>query len=294
MSDWIGEHPETLAARPAWDQGVSDGYSYELGGNQSPEIASGTGAALLAEAHNAAYDKAGWPAASDGKAPGDCDNEPISTITRPGRPDVGTNSGDGSTDPGPVDIWGNPKEFPGIDPNPGGGGGFGGGGGEPGGGGGDGGGGQGSQTDGLPPEPDCAADDKAREALELFKANAALMGEFFGERERGAFIVKDGSGNLSLQNFEIGPLVRAGPAEVTADSAGLIPANIVGFIHNHPSSPTISGPDRDLIVIFQNYIWSNGGEQEFRLYNITGDEKIYLSDMDNREDEKGVDVTADC
>lgn len=182
---------------------------------------------------------------------------------------------------------------------PGGGGGGGGGGGDEGGGWGGGGGGgssnSGQTTDGQPPEKDCKADDQARAALEMFLEDAAARDEFFGVRERGAFIVRNDDGSYSLTNFEVGPSVfSAEGAGVMLNTMGLTPSNVIGYVHSHPSDSTLSGPDRDIVVDFQDYISDNGGSHEFRMYLITNDQQISVYDKDNMNEEQGVDVTDDC
>lgn len=162
-------------------------------------------------------------------------------------------------------------------------------------GGGGGGGGGGSsipQTNGQDPTPDCAQDAMARQALDNFKAAAALLGEDFAHRERSYFVVRNDDGSYALTGYSEGPSVfSADGAMVIPNDAGLNPLNVVGFIHNHPSGTTMSGPDRDLLNIYQNWIWENGGSQEFKMWMISADEKIEVYDKDNMNNSSGVDVT---
>lgn len=155
--------------------------------------------------------------------------------------------------------------------------------------------GHGFDTDGLDPDPQCGPDSAAREALALFLADAASMNEFYGHRERGAFIIQNPDGSYALSGFEVGPSVfSAEGAQVALNTTGVTPQNVIGFVHNHPSGPTLSGPDRDILTEFQNYLYDNGVDREFRMYMIDNSENIYVFDKDNMNNPLGVNVTAPC
>jgi len=147
-------------------------------------------------------------------------------------------------------------------------------------------------TDGEDPDPDCAQDGQVRLALAQFLADAAARGEHLAHRERGYFVIRNDDGSYALTGYSVGPSVfSAEGAQVTPNPAGVTPTNVVGFIHNQPAGGTLSAPDRDLLNIYQNWVWENGGTQEFKMWVITPDEKIKVFDKDNMNDEDGVDVT---
>lgn len=155
--------------------------------------------------------------------------------------------------------------------------------------------GQGPTTDGQPPEKDCGIDDKAREALERFLADAQASGLDWMHNERGALIVRNEDGSYELVNLRVGPSVFSSQgAQVQPDHTGINPANIVGFVHNHPSDGWLSAPDHAVANFYQNLIWQYGGNQEFRMYLINNMKEINVWDVDSMHSQNGLNVTEDC
>jgi hypothetical protein len=151
----------------------------------------------------------------------------------------------------------------------------------------------GPTSDGLDPQQDCPADQAARDAAAMFLAAAAAENQHLSYRERAAYIIRDDDGTYRLSGYREGlPMTGA----VSPDSSELTPFNVVGMIHNHPGGTlNPSGPDRDNITEFQNWIWENGGTQEFREYVIGIDGKIYVYDVDNMDEAvSSLEVSGGC
>lgn len=83
---------------------------------------------------------------------------------------------------------------------------------------------------------------------------------------------------------------------VSPDPSGLTPANAVGMIHNHPGGGAqLSAPDRDLLTNYQSWINEYGNGQEFRMYLMSNDGKIYVYDVDNMNQELSqLEVSGGC
>jgi proteasome lid subunit RPN8/RPN11 len=113
--------------------------------------------------------------------------------------------------------------------------------------------------------------------------------------ERGALIIRNDNGGYELVNLRVGPSVFSGEgAQVQPDHTGINPANIVGYVHNHPSDGWLSAPDHAVANFYQNLIWQYGGTQEFRMYLINNLKEIKVWDVDSMYSLDGLDVTADC
>ncbi len=139
-----------------------------------------------------------------------------------------------------------------------------------------GGGGGGGSTD---PQADYGPDQQARDAAQLFFQAAAAEGHDLAYRERAAFILRNDDGSYSL-----GPIAEGAPlsGSVSPNTSGVTPWNVVGMIQNQSDgSITPSASETTLITSYQNAIYDNGGTQEFRLYVVGGDGKIYVYDKDN-------------
>lgn len=150
-----------------------------------------------------------------------------------------------------------------------------------------------SAGNGQDPVQQCGADGKAREAADLFFQKAAEEGQHIAYRERGAYILRNDDGTYRLSGYAEG-VPMAG--SVAPDPAGITPGNIVGMIHNHPGGTlSPSGDDKTIIQAYQNYINSNGGTQEFRMYIVASDGKIYVYDVDNMNDDVStLEVSGGC
>ena len=109
------------------------------------------------------------------------------------------------------------------------------------------------------------ADAAAAKFMRMVKAAIIAAGESFADREYGALLVRQADGSIDVVGFAPGPGGGYGPP---VDLTGINPADVVGYVHTHPSGGGASVPDwRDVY----NYLYNqgtaaNGDMRNLRMY----------------------------
>jgi len=109
------------------------------------------------------------------------------------------------------------------------------------------------------------ADAAAAKFMRMVAAAIIASGESFATREYGALLVRQADGSIEVVGFAPGPGGGYGPP---VDLTGINPADVVGYVHTHPSGGIISGPDWTEVYayLYNQGTAANGDMTNLRMY----------------------------